>query len=278
MPADFRAGFKKWMQGEGTVKRNLFCGLAELIGTALLVFLGCMGCVGSLGVTPPHLQIALTFGLVVMVVIQSIGHISQAHINPAVTMGAVVLGKKSIPEALIYIVSQVIGGIVGYGILKVVTPKEQLTSGSIDQADVFCVTDIHGSLSAIQGFLLEAIATGVLMLVVCSVWDIRNEKNTDSAPIKFGFTVAVLATTVGPYTGCSMNPARSFAPALWNNQWARHWIYWFGPIAGGLLSAFMYRTVFGVPDKVEEEPVPEAVALNSLESQKTEVRRADRER
>ncbi|XP_011151291.1 aquaporin AQPcic isoform X4 [Harpegnathos saltator] len=258
------------MQGEGTVKRNLFCGLAELIGTALLVFLGCMGCVGSLGVTPPHLQIALTFGLVVMVVIQSIGHISQAHINPAVTMGAVVLGKKSIPEALIYIVSQVIGGIVGYGILKVVTPKEQLTSGSIDQADVFCVTDIHGSLSAIQGFLLEAIATGVLMLVVCSVWDIRNEKNTDSAPIKFGFTVAVLATTVGPYTGCSMNPARSFAPALWNNQWARHWIYWFGPIAGGLLSAFMYRTVFGVPDKVEEEPVPEAVALNSLESQKTE--------
>lgn len=157
---------------------------------------------------------------------------------------------------------------------QVVTPREQLTSGSADQADMFCVTDVHSTLSAIQGFLLEGIATGVLMLLVCSVWDIRNEKNTDSAPIKFGLTVAVLAITVGPYTGCSMNPARSFAPALWNNQWARHWIYWFGPIAGALLSAFMYKSVFGVPDKVEEEePVPEAVALNSMESQKTEVRR-----
>ncbi|XP_014474308.1 PREDICTED: aquaporin AQPcic-like [Dinoponera quadriceps] len=270
MPADFRAGFKKWMQGEGTMKRNLLCGLAELIGTALLVFLGCMGCVGSLGVAPPHVQISLTFGFVVSIVVQCIGHISQAHINPAVTMGAVVLGKKSILEALIYIVSQIIGGILGFGILKVVTPTEKLTAGTVEQADMFCVTDVHGSMSAIQGFLLEAIATGVLMLLVCSVWDVRNEKNTDSVPLKFGLTVAVLAMAVGPYTGCSINPARSFAPALWNNQWARHWIYWFGPIAGSLFSAFMYKTVFGVPDKVEEEPVPEAVALNSLESQKPE--------
>lgn len=159
-----------------------------------------------------------------------------------------------------------------------------MTAGSPNETSMFCVTDLHDSLSAIQGFLLEAIATGVLMLLVCSVWDIRNEKNTDSAPIKFGLTVAVLATTVGPYTGCSMNPARSFAPALWNNQWARHWIYWFGPIAGALVTTFLYKTIFGVPDKVpEEEPVPEAVALNSMESQKTEVRRmhehrANRER
>lgn len=110
------------------------------------------------------------------------------------------------------------------------------------------------------------------MLVVCSVWDARNEKNSDSVSIKFGLTVAVLATAVGPYTGCSMNPARSFAPALWNNQWSHHWVYWFGPIGGALIASFVYKTVFGVPDKVEEEPIPEAVALNSVDIQKTEVR------
>lgn len=154
------------------------------------------------------------------------------------------------------------------------TPRDKLlTAGKIDQDDMFCVTDLHPDLSAIQGLVVEGIATAVLMLVVCSVWDSRNEKNTDSVSIKFGLTVAVLATAVGPYTGCSMNPARSFGPALWNNQWRHHWVYWFGPIGGALIFSFMYRIIFGVPDKVEEEePVPEAVALNSVDTHKTEVR------
>lgn len=272
MPAnDFRTGLRRWMQGEGTVKSTFIAGLAELIGVALLVFIGCMGCNAGLGVLPTHLQITQTFGLAVMVVIQVFGHISQAHVNPAVTVGAVILGKKTIPEALVYFVSQMIGGIVGFGLLKVVTPRDKLRAGIIDQGDMFCVTDLHQDLSAIQGLVVESIATAVLMLVVCSVWDARNEKNTDSVSIKFGLTVMVLATAVGPYTGCSMNPARSFGPALWNNQWGHHWVYWFGPIGGALISSFMYRIIFGVPEKVEEEePVPEAVALNSVDTHKTE--------
>ncbi|XP_018344862.1 PREDICTED: aquaporin-like isoform X1 [Trachymyrmex septentrionalis] len=270
-PNDFRAGLKKWVQGEGTMKNALIVGLAELIGTAMLVFLGCMGCIAGLGVVPIHLQITVTFGLTVMIVIQCIGHLSQAHINPAVTVGAVILGKKTISEALVYFVSQMIGAILGYGMLKVVTPKDNLTAGKIDQADMFCVTSLHADLSAIQGLIVEGIATAILMMVVCSVWDPRNEKNTDSVPIRFGFTVIVLATATGPYTGCSLNPARSFAPALWNNQWRHQWIYWFGPIGGALISSFMYKSIFGVPEKIEEEePVPEAVALNSVDPHKTE--------
>lgn len=158
-----------------------------------------------------------------------------------------------------------------------VTPKDHLIAPdqNADLADLFCVTDLHADLSAIQGLVLEGMATVVLMLVVSSVWDARNEKNSDSVPIKFGIAVTLLAITVGPFTGCSMNPARSFAPALWNNQWKHHWIYWFGPIGGALISSFMYRTIFGVSDKSveEEEPIPEAVALNSVEIHKTEVRR-----
>ncbi|XP_076237098.1 aquaporin AQPAe.a-like isoform X2 [Calliopsis andreniformis] len=263
-------GFKKLIQGEGALKNTVLVALAEILGTSMLVFMGCMGCIGSLGVVPSHLQISLAFGLTVMVVIQSLGHISQAHVNPAITVGAVMLGVKTLPEGVVYLLSQLVGSIIGYGLLKAVTPMGRLTSKGPNEEAMFCVTDLHTDLSAIQGLLLEGVSTGILMLVACAVWDSRNAKNTDSVPIRFGLTVAVLATTVGPYTGCSMNPARSLAPALWNGQWSHHWIYWFGPIGGALLSSFMYKTIFGIQRQTEEETVPEAVALNSVGSHKTE--------
>lgn len=266
MPLEF--GFKKLVEDGGGVKTTLLTGFAEMIGTALLVFVGCMGCVASLGVVPSHLQIALTFGLAVMVVIQSIGHISHAHVNPAITVGAIVLGKKTISEGIVYFISQLMGAVTGYGMLKMVTPANRLTSGGPEQTNSFCVNDLHADLSVIQGLLLEGIATGILMLIACAVWDQRNAKNTDSVPVRFGLTVCALALAFGPYTGCSMNPARSFAPALWNNQWSHHWVYWFGPIGGALLSSFIYKATFGVKDEQEEDSLPEAVALNIVNSHK----------
>lgn len=154
------------------------------------------------------------------------------------------------------------------------TPNDRLTSGTAEQSNMFCVTDLHADLSAIQGLILEGIATALLMLVFCAVMDPRNEKNTDSIPLRFGLTVAVVATVFGPYTGGSMNPVRSLAPALWNNEWSHHWVYWFGPIGGALITSFAYRTIFGVPEKIpeDEEPTAEAVALNSVDAHKSEVR------
>ncbi|KAK2584492.1 hypothetical protein KPH14_006866 [Odynerus spinipes] len=260
-----RTSFKKFVQEEGAMRNTIVTGLAEMLGTSMLVFLGCMGCVGSLGVIPPHLQITLNFGLSVMIVIQCFGHISDAHVNPAITVGAVVLGKKTIPQALVYIFAQTLGAILGCGMLKVVTPRQDLTTKGIEELDKFCVTDLHPHLSAIQGLLLEGIATGILTLVACAIWDRRNEKNTDSISIKFGFTVAALATAFGPYTGCSMNPVRSLGPALWNNYWNHHWIYWFGPIGGSLFTSVMYRFIFGIQQPVEEANTPESVALNSID-------------
>ena len=267
---DLRTGFKKLMHGDGALKTTLLTAAAEMIGTSMLVLLGCMGCIGSLGVVPSHFQISITFGLAVMVVIQTLGHISQAHVNPAITVGSVVLGHKTIPEALVYFFSQMIGAIGGYGMLKVVTPGGRLTSKGPAEGGSFCVTDLHADLTAIQGLLLEGVSTGILVLVACAVWDSRNARNTDSVPIRFGLTVAALALAFGPYTGCSMNPARSLGPALWNNHWSHHWIYWFGPIGGALLASFMYKTIFGVKAQEQEENVPEAIALNSVETQKAE--------
>ncbi|CAK9827016.1 unnamed protein product [Anthophora retusa] len=267
---DLRTGFKRLMQGEGAMKNTVLVALAEMLGTSMLVFLGCMGCVGSLGVMPSHLQISLTFGLAVMIVIQCVGHISVAHVNPAITVGSVVLGLKTIPEGLVYLISQIIGAIIGFGMLKMVTPSGRLTAHTVAELDMFCVTDLHADLSAIQGLLLEGISTGILMLVACAVWDRRNVKNTDSVPLRFGLTVAALALAFGPYTGCSMNPVRSLAPAVWNNQWSHHWIYWFGPIGGALLSSLIYKTIFGMKEEIEEVPVAETVALNSVDIQKAE--------
>ncbi|KAI4501300.1 hypothetical protein M0802_003673 [Mischocyttarus mexicanus] len=258
-------GFKKLVQEEGAMKKTIVTGLAEMLGTSILVFLGCTGCIGSLGVVPSHLQITLNFGLSVMIVIQCFGHISDAHVNPAITVGSVVLGKKTIPEALVYFLAQVLGSVLGYGMLKVVTPKEYFRPGEVEDTDKLCVTLLHHNISAIQGLLLEGISTFILMLVACAAWDIRNKMNTDSVAIKFGLTVTALATAVGPYTGCSMNPVRSLAPALWNNQWNHHWIYWFGPIGGALLSSVSYRTIFGVQESDKEENTPESVALNSVD-------------
>lgn len=265
---DVRSGFKKLVEGNGGVKKTLLTGFSEVLGSAILVFVGCMGCVSSLGVVPSHLQVALTFGLAVMVVVQSFGHISQAHVNPAITVGSIVLGKKTISEGAVYLVSQLSGAVIGYGMLKMVTPANRLTSGGPEDTDTFCVNILNADLSVMQGLLLEGISTGILMLVACAVWDSRNENNTDSVPIRFGLTVCALALAFGPYTSCSMNPARSFAPALWNNQWSHHWVYWFGPIGGALLSSFIYKLTFGSKHEPEEESVPESVALNAVNSHK----------
>lgn len=154
-----------------------------------------------------------------------------------------------------------------------ITPTENLVASSGSPLNQFCVTNLHKDVDPMQGLLVEGVATAILMLIACAVWDPRNSHNTDSTAIKFGLSVTALATSVGPYTGCSMNPVRSLGPALWNDFWENHWIYWFGPLGGALLASLAYKSIFS-PENVEkddEDTVPENVALNSVESQKAEV-------
>ncbi|XP_043288918.1 aquaporin AQPAe.a-like isoform X2 [Venturia canescens] len=261
-------GVKELFQEDYSAWDTMKIALAEFIGTAILVFIGCMGCVGSLGNQPLSLHSSLGFGLAVMIVILSIGHISDAHINPAITVGAVVLGKKSLRLAAVYLVAQCLGAVVGYGLLKVVTPQSLLYGvGGPDTTANFCITAIHKDISLIQGFLAEVIATAILMLMACGIWDVRNERNTDSVALKFAFGVTALCMAVAPYTGCSMNPARSLGPAIWNNSWSDHWVFWFGPIAGSLLSSIMYRSIFS-PAKGKPE---DGLNFDATEVRKPEV-------
>ncbi|XP_063229646.1 aquaporin-like isoform X2 [Bacillus rossius redtenbacheri] len=247
-------------------------GLAELMGTALLLFLGCMGGVGGLSESPPpHLQVALTFGLVVGIIIQIIGHITDAHLNPAVTAAAVILDRMTLPVSAVYVLSQLAGGVLGYGMLLVVTPRSALEAAAPNGSRcALCVTLPHAELSAPQAVLAEALVTAVLILVVCSVWDPRNAANTDSVPLKFGFTVAAIAAAEGPYTGASMNPARSLGPVIWTGVWSYHWVYWVGPMLGAVVAAYTYKLVWGVPAprgpaEVTEESLPLRDVRNSKE-------------
>lgn len=252
------------MKEEMPILETILVLLAEIIGTAILVFIGCMGCVGSMGVVPPIAQISLTFGFAVMIAIQSVGHISGAHINPSITVATLILGHKSLPMAGLYIFAQCLGAIFGYGMIKVITPTGYLHGGDPDTTGSFCVTDVHPSMSVSQGLLAEIIATAILVFFACGLWDPRNEKNSDSVSIRFAFCITVLCFIFAPYTGCSLNPARSIAPAIWNGYWKNHWVFWVGPIFGAILATLLYRYIFW-PNTKDNETNQE-VTLNGVET------------
>lgn len=173
------------MKQETIDKISIF--LAELLGTGLLVFLGCMGCIGG----QSHLNICLIFGLAVMICVQVFGCVSGCHINPAVTVAAIVYNHITPATGIIYFVAQILGGFMGFGVLKAVTPSEwmQVAAG----ANGICSTVPAASVSPIQAVALEFLITMVLILVCCGVWDPRNANHHDSVPVRFGLAVACLA-------------------------------------------------------------------------------------
>lgn len=164
---------------------KLSCFLAELLGTAILVFLGCMGCVKTDVFPNQHLQIVLNFGFAVLIAIQCFGCVSGAHLNPAVTVAAYIYDLVSLPMAFIYFVGQMLGAFIGYGLLKALLPESTLHG--------LCVTLPHELVSNPQAFGIEFVATAILIIVCCGVWDPRNAQHHDSVAIRFGLAIACLA-------------------------------------------------------------------------------------
>ncbi|KRT82126.1 hypothetical protein AMK59_4241 [Oryctes borbonicus] len=130
-----------------------------------------------------------------------------------------------------------------------------------------CTTVTHPQISTIQAIGIEAITTAVLVLVCCAVWDRRNAKNTDSISIKFGLVIAGIAMGSAPFTSGSMNPARSFAPALMNGEWQNHFVYWVGPIAGSAIASYFYKLLYFTP--ADEAVVIEEHPLNEIADKET---------
>lgn len=235
--------------------------VAEFVGTALLLFLGCMGCLLNIhGIPIPAHFVGISFGLTIMIIIMIFGHISGAHLNPAVTIAAVFLGYLKPELAVIYFGAQFSGAILGFSALKALIPRDLTVTEVFDEVTNtttkiagLCSTMPHEKVSALQATFIEAIATAVLILICCAIWDKRNASKGDSLSLRFGLAVAGLAMVTGPFTGCSMNTARSFAPALLNGDWHAHWVYWIGPTFGTVVAATFYKFLYFVEADSESQ-------------------------
>ncbi|MFQ5778961.1 MAG: MIP/aquaporin family protein, partial [Terriglobia bacterium] len=214
--------------------------LAEFIGTLALIFIGAgsicanqftNGGVGLVG-------IALAHGLTIAVMVSAVGHISGGHINPAVTFGAWVARKISTGEALVYWGAQLAGGTAGALLLTLVFAP------ATRQAVNLGTPALASNVSFSAGVIFELVMTFFLVFVVfASAIDERGAfKMVGGFAIGMVVTFDILAG--GPLTGASMNPARTFGPALVAGFWANHLVYWLGPLAGGALAGLLYNGVF----------------------------------
>ncbi len=204
---------------------------AELIGTYGLVTAGCGAImVNTQAGTITHLGIALTFGLIVTAMIAATGHISGAHFNPAVTIAFAVTRHFPRREVAAYVLAQIFGAVLGALTLRLLLG---------DAASLGATTP---SGSVWQAFGLEILLSAVLMFVIVSV---ATDTKAVGAPaaLAIGFTVALDALWGGPISGASMNPARSFGPALIVGLWANQWIYWIAPVIGAIIGAALYQAI-----------------------------------
>ncbi|CAA9999441.1 unnamed protein product [Nesidiocoris tenuis] len=206
--------------------------VAEFLGTMLLVVIGCGACV----LNPGTLTIALAFGFIIASAVQMVGHVSGAHINPAVTLGLLVCGRIGLIMALLYIPFQCAGAVAGAALLQYMVPSTM-------SADIGAVS-IQQGLTEGQAFAIEAVITAILLLVVCSVTDPNRGNLANSAPLAIGLAIACSHIFAVPLTGSGMNPARSLGPAAMVGNWNNHWVYWIAPLVGAAAAGALYRLIF----------------------------------
>lgn len=163
--------------------------VTEFVATALLVFMVCMGCTSGIsGDALSPVQSPLASGFAVATLVQTFGHISDCHMNPAVTMCFLSRGLIDIPMSIVYIIAELLGAASGYGMLVALLPK-----GILAVNPEHCMTLVHSEMSNTNGALFEFIITSVLMFLICGLLDARNSSKQDSAPIKFGLCIICLS-------------------------------------------------------------------------------------
>ena len=206
--------------------------LAESIGTFALVFAGTAAIVIDElnGGVISHVGVSLTFGLVVMAMIYSVGDVSGAHLNPAVTLGFWASGRMSRREVAPYVVSQSAGALAASLIVRALFLESQTLGATIPAG------------RASQSFVLEVLLTSILMFVILGVSTGAKEKGL-LAGVAVGGAVALGSLLGGPVSGASMNPARSLGPALVSGHVQALWIYLTAPVLGALLAVGGCRCV-----------------------------------
>ena len=192
------------------------------------------------GGTISHVGVAMSWGLIVMVLIYSIGDISGAHLNPAVTIGFWVSKRFPLKEVFPYVIAQVIGALIASFSLRYLFPLDETLGASLPS----------GTWQ--QSFIFEVILTFLLMFVILNVSTGAKEKGI-MAGAAIGATVGMEAMFAGPICGASMNPARALAPALLSGILDNLWLYWSAPYVGTIIVAFLFRKKFHA-QRTKEKP------------------------
>lgn len=212
---------------------------AEFIGTFALVFVG----VGAIAVDAMTggggglLAIALAHGLIIAVMASATGAVSGGHLNPAVTIGAWATGKIDSTNAIGYLVSQCVAGIIAVVVVKLCLPASVLAAVSMGTPAINTAAGITLQMALVT----EIILTFFLMFVIYGTAIDRRAPKMGALFI--GLTVVLGILMGGPISGAAMNPARHLGPALLGGGTANMWIYWVGPIVGSLLAAFLYHHI-----------------------------------
>lgn len=225
------------------MSNNLRKYLAELIGTFVLVLMGC----GSAVIAGKHigfLGIAIAFGLSVLVMVYTIGRISGCHINPAVTVGMLVAGKIKGSDALFYIIFQCIGAIIAAAVLLAIAygnPNYSLAVNGLGQNGYGLGSPGGYSLGA--GLLAEIVLTLIFLLVVFGATS--KDAPAGFAGIAIGLSLTLIHIVGIPITGTSVNPARSIGPALLvgGRALGQVWLFILAPIIGAIIAAFVWKFI-----------------------------------
>jgi aquaporin Z len=210
--------------------------IAELIGTMILVLVGC----GSAVIAGGNIQnvgISFAFGLAVLAMVYAIGGVSGCHINPAITISMLVAGKISIKDTIYYVIFQCVGAVIGAGILYAIVNGN--TSYNI--ATIGLGANTYSSFPLISVLIAEIVFTFIFVLVVHGSTHERVPKGF--AGIAIGLTLVLCHLVVIPIDGTSVNPARSLGPAIFQQGAAlsQLWVFWVAPIIGGIIAALVWK-------------------------------------
>ena len=213
---------------------------SEFIGTAVLVFMGC-GAAVFLGVATDggHLAVAFAFGLSIVAMAYVIGNVSGCHINPAVSLGALLDKRIGGKDFICYVISQILGAIAGAALLFSISSISGIDhTGALGSNAVANAGGIGG------GLFVEIILTFIFVLTILGVTADSSKGNV--AGIVIGLTLTFVHIVGIPLTGTSVNPARSIGPAIFSGELADLWVFIVGPLIGAALAACVYRLVCAV--------------------------------
>ncbi|XP_076609144.1 aquaporin-8b [Chaetodon auriga] len=210
--------------------------LGELVGTTFFVFIGCVSVIENEG---GRLQPAVVHGLVVAAMVACMAEISGSHFNPPFTLAIYICGGIELNMVVPYLACQLTGGVLGAAMAKAMTSRESYAKA---HGAAFDLLQPDGEIG---GALFGEVAMTCLITMVVLLGAFNSKTRSPLVPFMVGCTVITNILAGGGISGTCMNPARAFGPAVVSNYWTYHWVYWVGPIAGGLIAAALVRLLLG---------------------------------